>query len=224
MPDLAKVPNTKAKSIIWGNALPKLQAYKSGVLIGEWQFTSLDNFRMELACLRLVDSQEEMVNGLIRQRIRGFRLTAGFTLRNVENRSIMLFLRRVFLADQIIFTPHPGGMINPLNQSFEFSMLVDGDFDPKYFDGRMIGHEFEFKLIGTELLPEIPDDWGGFNITPATTMRSAGATVPDPITSISRWGEKRWWSGWELTEDDLRSCAFWVYVPPEDRDPYGDFT
>lgn len=209
------------KQVFWGNALPRIIISVGGSMVTEWSFASTDNFRMELRCRKVVDSQAEMASGIMRQRVRGYRLVADFEVKNVNNRSLLMFLRNMFVAETIILIPHYGGMANPNDGSYEFRMITDGDWEPLYTEGRFIGHTVSFRLIGVDLLRQIPTDPGRIGIVKATTTRVDGVEVADESTSKTYWGEKMFYGGWEHSADDMRTVAFFEPVPDEEVDPYG---
>jgi hypothetical protein len=208
--------------VFWGRALPKISVYTSGILLDQWQFSKHDNFRMAIKCQRTLDSEEEMEDGTFRQRIRGYRLFVTFSISMVKNRAMLMFLRNMFLAEQIILTPHYGSMQSPIDNTYQFSMIVDSDFEPEYFDGRFIGHSIEFTLKSLTLLPSIPRDNNLVQVIPAETMKVGGVVLPDRKYVVTYWGEKMYYGGWELTPEDFKYVAFWEQPEdPGEIDPYG---
>jgi hypothetical protein len=212
----------RIRNVFWGREHPIIATYHEGVLTGEWRFTSNDNYRMNIRCAEILDGKNEMEDGTMRKRVRGYRLYVDFSVSNVQNRDLLIFLRKMWIADTILITPHRDAMVNPLTNTFEFEMLVDGDFVPQYFDGRFIGHEIPFTLESVRLFDSIPEDRSAVKIVLATTKREGGTTAADRQTSVTYYGEKLFYGGWELTEDDLKSVAFWEQPENADEiDPYG---
>lgn len=209
--------------VMWGKALPIISIYNSDwVLIDEWRFSLNDNIRMGFRNLEIIDSKNEMESGLIRKRVRGYRFYTDFSIKNLENRALLMFLRKMWLANHVVITPHYGTMLNPRTNNYDFEMLVDSDFNPEYLDGRWIGHIISFTLESVYLLDSIPEDMNLIKTILATTTRSGGVTSADRQTSVTYWGEKMFYGGWEISEDDMRSVAFWEQ--PEDSneiDEYG---
>lgn len=208
--------------VMWGKELPIIKIYDTDwVLIDEWRFTLNDNIRMGFRNLEIIDSKHEMEDGLIRKRVRGYRFYIDFSIQNLENRALLMFLRKMWMADHVVITPHDGTMVNPRTHDYDFEMLVDSDFNPEYLTGRWIGHTIQFTLESVYLLDSIPEDKMVIQIIAATTLRSGGVTSADPQTSLTFPNEKMLYGGWELTEDDLKVVAFVETAPEEEQDPYG---
>jgi|GEM_PF-6997194 len=204
-----------SRNVLWGRGLPIISLYDNNwELIDEWRFESKDNFRMNFRFLEVIDGKNEMEDGRIRKRVRGYRMYADFTIDNIENRDLLLFLRKMWTAVHIMITPHDGTMRNPNDNTYDFEMLTDSDFNPEYFDGRFIGHIIPFTLESTYLLLDIPEDSDITMIILATTYKEAGIEKANRRTSVTYWGEKMFYGGWELTEEDFKSVAFWEQ--PED--------
>jgi len=211
-----------ARNVFWGRELPKITLW--GVnwqSYAEWQFSSADNFRMEISASRVMDSEIETEQGMMRQRMRGYRLHIDFSVNNIENRDLLYFLRRMWVADHITVTPHWGGMVNPNNKSYNFEVLLNSDFEPKYFDGRFIGHQISWSFISKDLLKTLPEDKYVPHIIFATTKISDGVESADEQTSVTYPSEKMLYGGWEVSEDDFREIAYVETVPDAEKDPYG---
>jgi len=212
----------RVKNTFWGNELPYISVFNENwVLVDEWRFTSLDNFRMEISAERVIDSRVETAEGKIRERLRGYRVYFDFKIENVHNREIMKFFANMWQAAHIVITPHDGSMLNPDDQTYNFEVLMNSDFNPKYFDGRFIGHSIEWQFQGLYLLSKIPIDVSMVNIIPADTTRSGGVTSADQRVSMTFWGEKLFYGGWELTTDDFNTVAFFEPAPEGEEEPYG---
>jgi hypothetical protein len=209
------------RNVFWGRELPKISLYDANWrLIDEHVFQSSDNFRMDIRFPEKLDSMMELEDGTMRKRVRGYRLFVEMKISNIENRSLMLFLRKMWLAQHVVITPHYGTMLNPDDYTYNFEVLVVSDFEPRYFDGRFIGHEIEFTLQGVDLLSAIPND-DLQQVIPATDMVVEGVTQPDPRTSITYWGEKLFYGGWEKTAEDFRYVAFWEEPDEAEIEEYG---
>ena len=210
------------RNVFWGRELPKITLYDSNWhSFAEWQFANADNFRMEITVPRAVDSEIETEHGMMRQRIRGYRMHIDFTVNNIENRDLLRFLRQMWLADHIILVPHPGSMVNPNNNTYNFEVLLNSDFEPEYFDGRFIGHRIAWSFMSKDLLNSIPDDKYLTHIIPATDKIVGGVIVADEQTSVTYPSEKMLYGSWEVSEDDFREIAYVETVPDEEKDPYG---
>jgi hypothetical protein len=210
------------RNVFWGRELPKILLYNANwYSFAEWQFSKNDNFRMEISVSRAVDSEVETEQGMMRQRIRGYRMQIEFTVNNIENRDLIRFLRRMWLANHIIIVPHWGSMVNPSDNTYNFEVLLTSDFEPKYFDGRFIGHQISWSFMSKDLLNSIPDDKYLPNVIPATTKRVGGATVADEQTSVTYPSEKMMYGGWEVSEDDYREIAYVESPASGEEDPYG---
>jgi len=208
--------------VLWGKELPIINIYDSDwVLIDEWRFILNDNIKMGFRNLEVIDSKNEMESGLIRKRVRGYRFYVDFSIQNLENRALLMFLRKMWMADHVVITPHDGTMVNPMIHDYDFEMLIDSDFNPEYLENRWIGHTISFTLESVYLLDTIPEDKMVASIILATTQRVAGVTSADPQTSLTFPNEKMLYGGWELTEDDLKVVAFVEIAPEEEQDSYG---
>jgi len=204
------------RNVFWGRGLPRISLYDNNwVLIDQWDFQSQDNFRMNFRCPEEIDGKNEMEDGRIRKRIRGYRLYVDFTIDNIENRDLLMFLRKMWIAAHVVITPHYGTMRNPNDNTYDFEVLVDSSFDPEYFDGRFIGHKIPFTLESVYLLHEPPEDSSVVKIILASTYKEDGIVKADRQTSVTYWGEKMFYGGWEKTEEDLADVAFWDV--PEDE-------
>jgi hypothetical protein len=201
--------------VLWGKELPIINIYDS-----DW-VTLNDNIRMGFRNLEVIDSKNEMENGLIRKRVRGYRFYVDFSIQNLENRALLMFLRKMWMADHVVITPHDGTMMNPRTHNYDFEMLINSDFNPEYLENRWIGHIISFTLESVYLLDSIPEDTMMIHIIEATTMRVAGVTSADPQTSLTFPNEKMLYGGWELTAEDLAVVAFVETAPEEEQDPYG---
>ena len=103
-----------SRNVLWGRGLPIIALYDiNWVMIDEWRFESKDNFRMNFRFPEVIDGKTEMEDGRIRKRVRGYRMYADFTINNIENRDLLLFLRKMWTAEHIMITPHDGTMRNP---------------------------------------------------------------------------------------------------------------
>jgi len=212
----------RQRLVLWGKELPIINIYDSNwTLIDEWRFTLNDNIRMGFRNLEVIDSKNEMESGLIRKRIRGYRFYVDFSIQNLENRALLMFLRKMWMADHVIITPHDGTMMNPRTHDYDFEMLINSDFNPEYLENRWIGHNISFTLESVYLLDSIPEDKMIAQIILATTQRIAGVTSADPQTSLTFPNEKMLYGGWELTAEDLAAVAFVETAPEEEQDPYG---
>lgn len=209
-------------NVLWGKSLPIISLYDHNwTLIDEWRFELTDNFRIEFITERVIDSEEECEDGTIRQRIRGFRLYMSLSVENIENRALLNFLRKMYSADHIAVKPHDGTMQNPNTGFYTFEMLLDSDFEPKYFDGRWIGHTIDLVLKTKDLLIDIPRDTKAFQIIPARTEKIAGVEQADRQVSLTFFNEKMIYGGWELSEDELKEIAYIEKSPEGEEDPYG---
>ena len=212
----------RQRFVLWGKELPIINIYDSNwTLIAEWRFTLEDNIKMGFRNLEVIDSKNEMESGLIRKRVRGYRFYIDFSIQNLENRTLLMFLRKMWMADHVIITPHDNTMMNPRTHDYDFEMLVNSDFNPEYLENRWIGHTISFTLESVYLLDTIPEDKMIAQIILATTMRVGGITSADPQTSLTFPNEKMLYGGWELTAEDLAAVAFVETAPEEERDPYG---
>ncbi|GAG05605.1 unnamed protein product, partial [marine sediment metagenome] len=172
--------------VLWGKELPVINIYDSEwILIDEWRFTLEDNIKMGFRNIEIIDSKNEMESGLIRKRIRGYRFYTDFSIQNLENRALLIFLRKMWMADHVVITPHEGTMVNPLTHDYNFEMLINSDFNPEYLENRWIGHTISFTLESVYLLDSIPEDKAIAYIILATTKRVAGVTSADPQTSLT---------------------------------------
>lgn len=198
--------------------------YNAGVLISAWYFTENDNFKMEFDN-EYEYSEMEMETGLLRQQKFGWRLHINFTLEALDNRRLMEFLRKACHADQIIIEPHQGGMRNPQDNSYRFEMLWDGNFTPQYLlgMGRWIGHTLSFALKSKDLFAEPPLDGGQITLVERSMKTIAGVTAADPQYSVTYWGEKMFYGGWEVAgQDEMKTLAYFESAPEGETDPRGD--
>lgn len=223
------VTKSLSDNVFWGKTLPIIALYDSNwVLIDEWRFTKNDNFRMNIGVERIIDSEAEMEDGTMRQRIRGYRMYVNFNVNNIWNRDILMFLRKMYEASHIRLTPHYGRMQNPNTkikaEQFEFDVLLNSDFNPNYFDNRFIGHNIEWSFKTLDLLTRIPIDINIITIIRARTETVDGVEQAEEQTARTYCGEKMIYGGWELTEEDLRYVAFVETSPDGEADPYGDFS
>lgn len=210
------------RNVFWGRELPKITLYNvNWASFAEWRFSSYDNFRMEISVKRAMDSEVETEQGMVRQRIRGYRLHVEFTVNNIENRDLLIFLRKAWVAEHIMLVPHWGAMVNPNDNSYNFRVLLNSDFEPKYFDGRFIGHQISWSFIGEDLLRSIPEDKYMPYIIPATSRIYLGAAVADEQTSVTYPSEKMLYGGWEQSEKDYREIAYIEIAAAGESDPYG---
>jgi len=211
-----------ARNVFWGRYLPKIILYNANwQSFDEWQFVKEDNFRMEISVERMIDSELETEQGMIRQRVRGYRMHVEFSVNNIENRDLMLFLRKMWVAPHILLVPHWNSMFNPNNNTCNFEVLLNSDFEPKYFDGRFIGHQISWSFMSKDLLKSLPEDRFAPYIIFATTTIVEGVEVADEQTSVTYPSEKMLYGGWEVSEDDYREIAYVETVPDEEKDPYG---
>lgn len=211
------------RNVFWGRELPIVGLYDSNwALIDEWRFVKADNFRMEIRAARVMDAESEMENGMIRQRVRGYRMYVDFSVNNIENRDLMIFLRKMYEASHILLTPHWGSMVNPNDDTYNFEVIMDSDFEPRYYDGRFIGHVLSWSFKSKDLLNYIPRDGFDVYIIEATTKFTAGVEEADEQTSVTYPNEKMIYGEWEVSEQDYRQIAY-VEIPPSGwEDPYGE--
>ena len=211
-----------ARYVLWGRELPIIKIYDSEwIMIDEWRFTLEDNIKMEFRSPEIIDSKNRMESGMKRKRVRGYDFYVDFSVYNTDNRALLLFLRKMWIADHVVITPHDGTMMNPRTHDYDFEMLVDSDFNPEYLNNKWIGHAISFTLESVYLLDSPPEDTAIPYIVKATTMRIGGVTSADPQTSLTFPNEKLLYGGWELTAEDLSVVAFVETAPEEEQDPYG---
>jgi len=166
-----------ARYVLWGRELPIIKIYDSEwIMIDEWRFTLEDNIKMEFRSPEIIDSKNRMESGMKRKRVRGYDFYVDFSVYNTDNRALLLFLRKMWIADHVVITPHDGTMMNPRTHTYDFEMLVDSDFNPEYLNNKWIGHAISFTLESVYLLDSPPEDTAIPYIVKATTMRIGGVT------------------------------------------------
>ncbi|HEC87942.1 MAG TPA: hypothetical protein ENI52_01340 [Thermoplasmata archaeon] len=211
------------RNVFWGRSLPRISLFDDNLrLIASWNFSKRDNFIMNIRCIEVLDSKKEMEDGKIRKRVRGYRLYIDFRIKNIENRDLLMFLRKMWTAAHIYIAPHRDAMKNPNDDSYEFEVHIISNFEPIYFNNRFIGHEISFSFESVYLLREIPRDENISKIILATTQRIDGIDSANRQTSMTYFGEKMFYGGWERTQEDLKAVAFWERPENEDEiEPYG---
>lgn len=211
----------RLRNVLWGRTLPSIDIYdENWGLIAHWQLRKQDNFRMDMRFPEELAGKHEMENGRIRKRIRGYRMYVDFHISNVENRDLLNFLRKMWGAAHVIILPHNGEMKNPDHNVYSFEVHVDSGFAPKYFDGRFIGHTIDFSLEAIDLLSTLPED-DVIMLVKAESKIVDGVEVADERTSMTFWGEKLYYGGWERTAEDLKYVAFWEEPDEDEIEPYG---
>lgn len=208
--------------VFWGIALPTIYLYDSeGVLLSVWYFDETDNAKFEYGVERVIDSRVETEGGLIRERLRGFRLSVSMFVENVANRSFMKFLRLMGTANEIVIEPHYLGMQNPDDQTYRFRLILNSDFEPRYINQAYIGHSISMDFIGRDLLSDIPIDVDDMALIPAIDVRAGGVTTPDEQFSMTYPNEKQMYGGWETTDEQLKEIAYVETYPAGEGDPRG---
>jgi hypothetical protein len=148
-------------AVLWGRTFPEVYIYDSlGRMTQRWIFSRDDHFDIEIGFRRVIDSREEMEDGTIRERRRGWRIILSFqVLDSVGNRKLMDFLRQLYDAARIEVKPHPGEMWQR-GYNDTFRCVLDNDWEFEYLDGRWIGHTGSLKLVGDEFLDKLPTPMG----------------------------------------------------------------
>lgn len=207
--------------IFWGSGMPRLRAYDPTGRCSIWNFKEEDNAKFRFRCLRVQDSESELQDGSIRQRIKGYRFIAEIKIEMLWNMPLLTFLARLPNATKIILVPHEREMLNPNDLTDEFSMLWDGDFEPEYLRDAFLGHSISFALKSRELLKDLPLHSGNNSIIPAQQETIGGATQANQQSSLTYPNEKLIYGGWELSAEDYSYVAFCELAPEGEADPRG---
>jgi len=201
--------------LVWGGSTyPQLRYFDASRGISKLYLTEgqgLPQVKLEV----MIEETDLVINRLVSREIRRrrsmFLLRCALGLRLPNNREILDFVYEALrLNAPIYIRPHPNCLYWPAPHAHtdEWQVVLDGQFDWRYFLDKWVGHDLTLKLVATAEMLGPPVDESSPDFVPITYIPVEGVPAPTEETAYCFWGE-RMLAGEYDYQDGVDDVCFW---------------